>query len=263
MKLFCDKLKFLILVNEYSCANSLLTNRLALDCFLWGLSVLDLEEVTFNYSDQYLISSISNYINANISSYSEEDSNFAKSIMTRYAVTAKYFEEMFNINLNVFVNANHQKKGEIQELRTDQETSDRLNDLESLRLNKPEPSRNSIEDIIRTMQRRRFLVRPSYQRKEVINISKASSIIESVILGISLPAIFIYKRRDGASEVIDGQQRILTLLGFIGQNYINENGDQESSRNHHFSLRKMRILRNLEKKKYEDLDEDLKNKILA
>ena len=59
----------------------------------------------------------------------------------------------------------------------------RLEELEKLRLNKPEPSRNAIEDIIRSMQRNRFLVRPSYQRQEVINPAKMSAIIESVLLG--------------------------------------------------------------------------------
>ena len=65
------------------------------------------------------------------------------------------------------------------------------------------------------IERIKFLVRPSYQRSEVINLLKASAIIESILLGINLPPIFIFKRLDGVSEVIDGQQRLLTILGFI------------------------------------------------
>jgi hypothetical protein len=111
------------------------------------------------------------------------------------------------------------------------------------------------------MNKRRFLVRPSYQRKEVINPSKASSIIESVLLGITLPAIFIFKREDGVSEVIDGQQRLLTLLGYIGSEYIDEKGKSKSSKNHKFSLRKLRILKEIESKKFDQLNEEQKNKI--
>jgi hypothetical protein len=104
-------------------------------------------------------------------------------------------------------------------------------------------------------------VRPSYQRKEVINPSKASSIIESVLLGITIPAIFIYKRKDGINEVIDGQQRILTLLGYIGAEYVDHKLNTILSKNHKFSLRKLRILKEVEGKKFEGLDEELKNKI--
>jgi hypothetical protein len=138
----------------------------------------------------------------------------------------------------------------------------KLSELESLRLNKPEPARNSIEDIRRVMQRRRFLVRPSYQRSEVINSTKASSIIESILLGIVLPPVFIYKREDGVNEVIDGQQRLLTILGYIGSEYIDENEKTTFSKNHKFGIRKPRILKEIEGLKFDKLPEDQRNKIL-
>lgn len=98
-----------------------------------------------------------------------------------------------------------------------------------------------------------FLVRPSYQRTEVINISKASSIIESILLDISLPPIFIYKRKDGVSEVIDGQQRLLTILGFIGQDYMDESCHQCTGKNSGFALKGLKILKHLNNKTYKDL----------
>jgi hypothetical protein len=76
-----------------------------------------------------------------------------------------------------------------------------------------------------------------------------------------LPAIFIFKREDGISEVIDGQQRLLTLLGFIGSEYIDEKGKSKSSKNHKFSLRKLKILKELDGKKFDALNEEQKNKI--
>ena len=136
-----------------------------------------------------------------------------------------------------------------------------IDELVAHRMNKPEPSRNSIDDIVRMMQRRRFMVRPSYQRQEVINPKKSSAIIESVILGITLPAIFVFKRENGISEVIDGQQRILTLLGFLGEEYIDEKNCPAKSKNHNFILRNPRILNELNGKSYLDLTDDVRNKI--
>src|SRR5680860_243524 len=112
------------------------------------------------------------------------------------------------------------------------------------------------------MTRRRYMIRPSYQRKEVININKASAIIESILLGIKLPPIFVFKRMDGINEVIDGQQRLLTLLGFIGEDYLDENNKLASSKNHKFKLRKLRILQELNGSSFTDLSEDERNKIL-
>lgn len=58
-------------------------------------------------------------------------------------------------------------------------------------------------------------LRPSYQRNEVINRNKASGIIESAILGIPLPPVYLFMDKEGKYEVIDGQQRIISFLGFL------------------------------------------------
>lgn len=257
---YFQKIDFIIKLKKYCDENEKQYNRLALECFLWGIGILELEEIEFNYSDDIVIE-ISNYISKNLDSYTEIDYGFNKEVITRYSKTASFFEEKFDIETSIYISPNVQKRQQIKELSKPNDTSSKLSELESLRLNKPEPSRNSIDDVVRLMNKRRFLVRPSYQRKEVINPTKASSIIESILLGITLPAIFIFKREDGISEVIDGQQRLLTLLGFIGSEYVDEKGKTKSSKNHKFNLRKLRILKELESKKFDDLTEDQKNKI--
>jgi hypothetical protein len=93
-------------------------------------------------------------------------------------------------------------------------------------------------------------------------LSKASAIIESILLGINLPPIFIFKRLDGVLEVIDGQQRLLTILGFIGQKYLDEDNNKSHPRNSRFSLRGLRILKNLNGKKFTNLANYLQDKIL-
>lgn len=257
---FIEKIKFINQVKKYSIEQGLKTNRLAMECLLWGLGILDLEEISYDYTSN-LKETYAEYVDENLSDYTEVDHAFSKEVVTRYLSTTIFLEKHFKINLEIYINPTELKKEELRELRKPNDTSTKLSELESLRLNKPEPSRNSIDDVIRTMQRRKFLVRPSYQRKEVINPSKASSIIESVLLGITIPAIFIFKRKDGINEVIDGQQRILTLLGYIGSEYVDHKLNTVYSKNHKFSLRKLKILKELEGEKFSTLDDFLQNKI--
>jgi hypothetical protein len=254
------KIHFINKIKVESEKNNLKNNRLALECFLWSLGILELEEISIEFNDN-LAHEISIFIDKNFESYTEQDYGFIKEVLTRYSKTGEFLQEKFSIDTSIYISPNDIKKAEIKELVKPNDTATKLSELESLRLNKPEPSRISIDDVVRLMNKRRFLVRPSYQRKEVINPSKASSIIESILLGITLPAIFIFKRDDGVSEVIDGQQRLLTLLGFIGSEYIDEKGKSKSSKNHKFSLRKLRILKEIEGKKFDQLDEEQKNKI--
>lgn len=257
---YFKKVDFIIKIKNYARQNNLESNRLALECFLWGLGLLELEEIEIKYTED-LAENIAMFIDANIESYTEQDYGFNKEVLTRYSKTAEFLSSNYLVDTSIYLSPNALKKEEIKELIKPNDTSTKLSELESLRLNKPEPSRISIDDVVRLMNKRRFLVRPTYQRKEVINPTKASSIIESILLGITLPAIFIFKREDGVSEVIDGQQRLLTLLGFIGSEYIDEKGKSKCSKNHKFSLRKLKILKELDGKKFDTLNEELKNKI--
>lgn len=258
---FLRKLKYISKIKDYSEKNNLKNNRLALETILWGLGILEQEEININV-DQEFITKTSNYINNNITEYSTEDYQFNKIVLSRFNATTSFLSKITNKNLNLYIVANTDKKEELKELRKPKDTTTALSELESLRLNKPEPSRSSIDDIVRTMQRRRFLIRPSYQRQEVINPTKASSIIESILLDIKLPPLFVYKRADGINEVIDGQQRLLTILGFIGEKYLGENNELKVSKNHSFNLRRLRILKELDGKKFDQLTEEQQGKIL-
>jgi uncharacterized protein with ParB-like and HNH nuclease domain len=257
---FFKKVDFVSKVKKYSLNNSLKSNRLAMECLLWGIGIIELEEIEFDYSDKF-IKEFCEYIDLNLIDFTEIDYAFNKEVLNRHLSTSIFLEKYYNVNLDLYITANNEVRERIKTIRTPCDTSAKLSELESLRLNKPEPSKNSIDDIIRTMQRRKFLVRPSYQRKEVINQTKASSIIESVLLDITLPALFVYKRIDGVSEVIDGQQRLLTLLGFIGASYIDNKNNTVYSKNHKFNLRKLKILTELEGKRFDQISEELKNKI--
>lgn len=60
------------------------------------------------------------------------------------------------------------------------------------------------------------LIIPKFQRKYVWDQKRASKLIESFLLGLPVPGIFLYKERDSAEHlVIDGNQRINTIVSFF------------------------------------------------
>lgn len=59
-------------------------------------------------------------------------------------------------------------------------------------------------------------VHPEFQRIFRWSQDQRSRLIESVLLGIPIPTIFVSQRQDGVWDVIDGVQRLSTILQFVG-----------------------------------------------
>ncbi len=62
------------------------------------------------------------------------------------------------------------------------------------------------------------LIIPDYQREYIWDPGKASRLIESLILNIPIPPIYIAELEDGRSEVIDGHQRVRAIVNFLSNN---------------------------------------------
>lgn len=60
---------------------------------------------------------------------------------------------------------------------------------------------------------------PGFQRNYVWDIKRASKLIESIILGLPVPQIFLYEDQKNQFLVIDGQQRLLTIYYYIKQRF--------------------------------------------
>lgn len=56
---------------------------------------------------------------------------------------------------------------------------------------------------------------PQYQRRSRWDINKRSLLIESLLLNIPIPSIFLFERDYGMYEVVDGRQRLETLKDFF------------------------------------------------
>lgn len=93
-----------------------------------------------------------------------------------------------------------------------------------------------------------IILDPEYQRRFVWDEGKSSLLIESILLGIPLPTIYL-SEGESADETIDGQQRLTTIVHFITGKYPN---DQP------FKLRQLRELTMLNGAGYADLPEAIR-----
>lgn len=59
-------------------------------------------------------------------------------------------------------------------------------------------------------------ISPVYQRMFRWDMEQQSALIESILLQIPIPPIYVYQSEDGKWNLIDGQQRLSTILKFMG-----------------------------------------------
>lgn len=74
----------------------------------------------------------------------------------------------------------------------------------------------SIGELINLYEDGELDIHPEFQRFYRWDISQKSRLIESFLLGIPVPSIFVYQRKDGVWDVIDGLQRLSTIFEFVG-----------------------------------------------
>jgi len=60
---------------------------------------------------------------------------------------------------------------------------------------------------------------PGFQRNYVWDLTRASKLIESIIIGLPIPQIFLYEESRNHFLVIDGQQRLMTIYYFMQQRF--------------------------------------------
>ena len=75
----------------------------------------------------------------------------------------------------------------------------------------------SIGEIVSMYDTGEIIVDPEFQRLFRWNIGQKSKLIESLLLGIPVPSIFVFEKDDGKWELVDGLQRISTVLEFMGR----------------------------------------------
>ncbi len=106
-----------------------------------------------------------------------------------------------------------------------------------------------VDGLVRRIQRGDIYI-PEFQREFVWKMTESSRFIESLLLGLPVPGIFLAQEQEtGKMLVIDGQQRLLTLKYFF-EGYFH--GSADSATRRVFTLSKVQDV--FEGKTYEQLD---------
>lgn len=74
----------------------------------------------------------------------------------------------------------------------------------------------SVGEVISLYKDRDIEIHPEFQRIFRWTDEQKSRLIESILLGIPIPPIFVSQRPDGVWDVIDGVQRLSTIFQFVG-----------------------------------------------
>jgi hypothetical protein len=111
-----------------------------------------------------------------------------------------------------------------------------------------------IEGLYSQWKRGRLDVQPDFQRYFVWDIKKSSRLIESALLDIPLPVVYLTEENDGKIYVIDGQQRLTSFFSFIDGNFPNTNSKD-------FKLSGLKVLRQYEGLRFNQLEDDVQEKI--
>lgn len=74
----------------------------------------------------------------------------------------------------------------------------------------------SVGELINLYKDGELRIAPAYQRLFRWDISRKTRFVESILLGLPLPPIFVFQLEEGVWELIDGLQRISTVMEFVG-----------------------------------------------
>tara|TARA_Y200000002_G_C22648391_1_gene650196 strand:- start:143 stop:1516 length:1374 start_codon:yes stop_codon:yes gene_type:complete len=110
----------------------------------------------------------------------------------------------------------------------------------------------SIREFSSMLQDGDLELQPQYQRKYVASPKIASKLIESILMDVPIPVIYLAEENDGSYSVIDGQQRLTSFISFINGKY--PDGDL-------FKLTGLKVLKELNRKQFSDIDKEFQNKI--
>ena len=68
-----------------------------------------------------------------------------------------------------------------------------------------------------------IIPQPDYQRDYIMDEKKASKLIESVLLQIPIPTVYLCEESDGTLSIIDGQQRLTSFVKFLKNEFALKN----------------------------------------
>ena len=105
------------------------------------------------------------------------------------------------------------------------------------------------ETLLNQLQRGNIDLNPRFQRRDAWTVSRKSRFIESLIANLPIPQIVLAERkgRRGQHIVLDGKQRLLSLLQFTGSG---------TGKHNNFRLEDLEVLTDLDGLTYQELREN-------
>ena len=83
----------------------------------------------------------------------------------------------------------------------------------------------TVDSLVKRMRGGAFKI-PQFQRQFVWTLKHSSKFIESLLMGLPVPGIFLYKEAEtGRHLVVDGQQRLRTLQYFYNGLFLDKAGE--------------------------------------
>jgi hypothetical protein len=110
----------------------------------------------------------------------------------------------------------------------------------------------SIREFLTMKNDGELALQPLYQRNFVATDLIASKLVESILLDVPIPVVYLAEEQDGSYSVIDGQQRLTSFLSFL-------EGKFPDTRP--FKLSGLKVLPELNRKLFTELDNELQKKI--
>lgn len=109
-----------------------------------------------------------------------------------------------------------------------------------------------IESLYNKWKRGKLVIQPDFQRQFVWDSKKSSRLIESALLDIPLPVVYISQEKDGNEYVIDGQQRLTSFFSFI---------DGKFPDGADFRLSGIKVFAEYNRKRFSELSEEDQDKV--
>ncbi len=100
----------------------------------------------------------------------------------------------------------------------------------------------SVYELSRRYEKKKLIVEVGFQRREVWKMKQKNELVESVLMGLPLPVIYLKQQEDASYVVVDGKQRLSALFSYM-------RGD--------FALTGLKILTELNGKKFDQLEDNL------
>jgi hypothetical protein len=119
------------------------------------------------------------------------------------------------------------------------------------------PSDNTLEVLVRMWSDKDITI-PDFQRGFVWTIKQSSKLIESFLIGLPVPPVFFYIDKENKNLVVDGQQRLLSIVYFF-EGYFG--AESEKGKRQVFKLTGLNSHSPFHNKRYLDLTEAEKRKL--